>query len=48
MSRNQYAKNINFGKAINQNINRDDDPQNPLTTCIFPTNQRGNMSPILH
>ena len=37
MSRNQYAKNINFGKAINQNINRDDDPQNPLTTCIFPT-----------
>ena len=36
MSRkNNYAKNINFGKSINQNINRDDDPQNPLTTCIF-------------
>ncbi len=33
---NKYAKNINFGKAINQNINRTIDPQNPLTMCIFP------------
>ena len=31
-----YANNINFGKAINQNINRVDDPQNPLTMCLFP------------
>jgi len=33
----QHAKYTNFGKAINQNINRNTDPQNPLTTCIFPT-----------
>ena len=38
MSRNNnYAKSINFGKSINQNINRTTDPQNPLTSCIFPT-----------
>ena len=36
-NRNQYAKSINFGKAINQNINVDADPQNPLTSCIFPS-----------
>ena len=32
-----YAKNINFGKAMNENINVVSDPQNPLTSCLFPS-----------
>lgn len=32
----QYAKTINFGKKTNQNIDRTADPQNPLTTCLYP------------
>ena len=34
---NKYIQSINYGKGINQNINRRADPQNPLTYCIFDT-----------